>query len=365
MVASKHSQVLGEQGISWSRIALISGVAGLLGGTVALAMVALMLWLCKQPLVVDNAASHGISELRSSRLGGIAVLLGAIAFFSVAKWATGEVNALFSAFVELSKKLPDYTIYAFLIALVGLWDDFVTRFRPAPRLVLVLGISIFALCNNVVPTTSSAYDWLPAGLNNDFVLVTVWTLVVAGFVNAGNMADGANGLLGIIAVSFFSVLFFLGSASFPAVFILALIIFLTFNLATGRIFLGDFGSYGLSAMIAFGSLDLYAGNNVSIWFIASLLAYPCIEMVRVIVVRMVRGGLPHQASDDHLHNFLYGLMRGWGWGRNLANSATGCFLGAFSAALPASLVIFGMVDIGSTFFWGYYFTVYSAIHLFS
>ena len=75
--------------------------------------------------------------------------------------------------------------------------------------------------------------------------------------------------------------------------------------------MGDFGAYGLSAMLAFGSLKLYASGSVSLWFLGSLLAYPCIEMVRVIVVRVARGVSPFQSSNDHLHNYLYELLRKW------------------------------------------------------
>ena len=42
----KALQALDEFGISWVRLALIAGVAGLLGGAVALAMLVLMVWLC-------------------------------------------------------------------------------------------------------------------------------------------------------------------------------------------------------------------------------------------------------------------------------------------------------------------------------
>jgi UDP-N-acetylmuramyl pentapeptide phosphotransferase/UDP-N-acetylglucosamine-1-phosphate transferase len=177
------------------------------------------------------------------------------------------------------------------------------------------------------------------------------------------MADGANGLLGIVAVSVLSVLVSYGSAGFASIYIMALLVFLTFNVVSGRIFLGDFGAYGLSAMLSFGSLEFYASGSVSLWFLGSLLAYPCIEMVRVIVVRAVRKASPFQAGNDHLHNYLYGLLRKWGWNRIVANSATGCFFGAVSALLPASLVLSGMFDLGDTIIWGCYFATYLMLHL--
>ena len=360
---SQTIQALGEQGISWRRLALIAGFAGLVGGAVALGMVLLMVWICQRALVVDDAASHGISEMQSSRLGGVAVFLGAIAFFVVAEWAAGVSRVTLGTVISSGDKLPDYMIYVFLIALVGLWDDFVTRFQPILRLALVLAISMFAFLNAAVPMTASAYGWLPLGLNNAFALVVAGTFVVAGFVNAGNMSDGANGLLGTVAVSFLSVCLLCYDASFTSMFIMALLIFLIFNVATGRIFLGDFGAYGLSAMIAFCSLDVYARGSVSSWFFASLLSYPCTEMVRVIVFRAARGTSPLQSSNDHLHNYLYELLRKWGWNRIVANSTTGCFLGAVSASLPASLVVLGVFDHGNTILWGCYFAIYVMLHL--
>ena len=359
----KPLQAAGEQGISGFRFTLIVGIAGLLGGAVALAMVALMLWLCQRSWVVDDAESHGISEVQSSRLGGVAVFLGAIAFFVVTEWAAVSTNVSLSTFTRSGEGLPVYMYYALLIALVGLWDDFVARFQPISRLALVLAISVFAFLSDAVPMTASAYHWLPLGLNNDFALVTAGILIVTGFVNAGNMADGANGLLGIVGISFLSVLMTYDSASFASVCIMALLIFLVLNVVTGRIFLGDFGAYGLSAIIAFGSLQMYASGSVSVWFLGSLLAYPCIEMLRVIVVRAFQGDSPFQASNDHLHNYLYELLRKRGWNRIVANSTTGCFLGTVSALLPASLALLGKVDIAGTDFWGGYFAIYAVLHL--
>jgi UDP-N-acetylmuramyl pentapeptide phosphotransferase/UDP-N-acetylglucosamine-1-phosphate transferase len=219
------------------------------------------------------------------------------------------------------------------------------------------------MASGAVPMTPYAYDWLPWGLNNPIILTVAGTLIVTGFVNAGNMADGANGLLGIVGVSFLSVLLFHDHGSFSAFFIMALLIFVIFNVSTGRIFLGDFGAYGLSAMIGFGSLDLYAAGNVSLWFLGSLLAYPCLEMVRVIVARTLQGSSPLQASNDHLHNFLYDLLRKRGLNRIVANSSTGLFVGAITALLPASLVFSDVMDASATNLWGLYFGSYAALHL--
>lgn len=344
-------------------LVLITGFSAVLGGAVAIAMVALMVWLCSRSWMIDDADSHGISELQSSRLGGVAVFFGAIAFFVVSEWTAGSSTAS-QAIVSLpAAKFPNYVSFVLMIALVGLWDDVVTRFPPIARLILVMSISGAALVTKAVPLTGSAYEWLPFGWSNPMVLTMAGVLIVTGFVNAGNMADGANGLLSTVGISFFTILVYLNSASFAFVFLMALLIFLVFNVSTGRIFLGDFGAYGLSAMIAFGSLELYASGTVTLWFLGSLLAYPCIEMLRVIVVRSSEGSSPLQASNDHLHNYLYELLRNRGWSRIVANSTTGCFLGAVSGFLPVSIVLLDVMGLGSSKFWCCYFIGYSLLHL--
>ena len=86
-------------------------------------------------------------------------------------------------------------------------------------------------------------------------------------------------------------------------------------------------------------------------------------MARVIVVRAARGASPFQASNDHLHNYLYRVLRTWGWNRIVANSTAGCFLGSVSALLPASLVLLGVFDLGNTIIWACYFAMYVVLHL--
>jgi UDP-N-acetylmuramyl pentapeptide phosphotransferase/UDP-N-acetylglucosamine-1-phosphate transferase len=212
--------------------------------------------------------------------------------------------------------------------------------------------------------TVSAYGWLPYGIyESNSTLIIAGVLVVTGFVNAGNMADGANGLLALIGLSFLAVLLHNDPASFASLFILALLVFFLFNITTGRIFLGDFGAYGLSAMIAFSALELYARGTFSVWFLGSVLAYPCVEMVRVLVSRLIESRPALKSSDDHIHNFLYELLRQKGWSRTVANSSTGVLLGTVSSILPASLSFLGLVDVDNSVFWGSYFAIYFILHV--
>ena len=96
--------------------------------------------------------------------------------------------------------MPSYIWGALLIGVVGLWDDFVTGFSPIARLSLVLTISSVTLAS--APLCPSRIQLVTVRFKQPVWLILGGTLIVTGFVNAGNIADRANGLLGSIALSF-------------------------------------------------------------------------------------------------------------------------------------------------------------------
>ena len=338
-------------------------LAAAAGGLVGVVMVGVMFWLSGNAWVVDDAGSHGISEQPSSRLGGIAVFFGAAAFFIAFNSVKNmSAPASFLLLFQEAFEAP-HLCCALGIALVGLWDDLSTKFRPTCRLFAVLALAWcgFALEPSLLP--AAAYEWLPAKLEQSFVLVLAGTLLITGFVNAGNMADGANGLLALVVLAYLLLAYQFGSSYYQLAIIMSLVIFLFFNVATGKIFLGDFGAYGLSAMVGFGSLRLYADGEVSLWLLGCVLAYPCVEMLRVIVSRLKRKISPLQSANDHLHNFLFRVLCMRGSRHNWANSFTGCSIGFLSAMVPSLLAVFGVFDPGATNIWLSYFGAYAVVHL--
>ena len=341
-------------------IGLAAAIA-LIGGIVGLVMLSVMALLSRARLAVDDADSHGISERQSSRLGGVAVVFGAGLFFATLHWSGHQWAPSLTDPNKLM--LPTYALAVLLIALVGLWDDLAVQFSASIRLLLVLSISCGAIISDPTLLPASVYAWMPELFNQPAWLTIAGAVVVAGFVNAGNMADGANGLLASIALAFFGVAYWLSPTGYYWSAILALSVFLVINVTTGRIFLGDFGSYAVSASVAFSGLALYASGDISIWSLGSLLAYPCLELVRVIISRLLKGQSPLQAGDDHLHNRLFAVIRSKVKSQILANSLTGCAIGLFSAVLPAALIVTDTLTVGSSPAWLLYFVTYVAIHL--
>ena len=80
--------------------------------------------------------------------------------------------------------------------------------------------------------------------------------------------DGANGLLVTIYIAFFIVLLSFDHSVLYVSLITALLTFALYNILIGRVILGDFGAYVLSALVAFNCLKIYGQNDVSVFLFA-------------------------------------------------------------------------------------------------
>jgi UDP-GlcNAc:undecaprenyl-phosphate GlcNAc-1-phosphate transferase len=139
-------------------------------------------------------------------------------------------------------------------------------------------------------------------------------LCLVGLLNAVNMADGKNGLVIGQALIWALVLAFrLPPEILPliAALIGALVVLLAYN-CFGKLFLGDGGSYAISAI--FGLLAVFAWNRSDGAFFAGdivvIFALPVIDTLRLIVHRMMLGKSPFTPGRDHLHHYLHAR---WGW----------------------------------------------------
>lgn len=139
-------------------------------------------------------------------------------------------------------------------------------------------------------------------------------LCFVGLLNAVNMADGKNGLVIGQAIIWSVILMLrLPPAMLPlmAAILSALLVLFAFNMK-GLLFLGDGGSYGLSAM--FGLLAIYAWNHgfadMRADDVALIFALPVFDTLRLIVHRVSQGKSPFTPGRDHLHHYLHAR---WGW----------------------------------------------------
>ena len=299
-------------------------------GLTGLVIMIILQWFARQSYAQDSVDKHGISTIGASRLGGLAVILCTVGLLGAGTY-TGLVGDLRVPF----EAQPFGWLAVLACMALGLTEDLYNDYL-SPRFRLWVELIIFALLISYRP------ELIPLDLGvwglDALMAVPVmgWLLTVifcVGFINAVNMADGANGLMpGILAIAF--SLFFAETGSLVyAALMISCGLFANFNVISGRIFLGDAGSYGLGAALVLSGLFLFSEGVFSAPFLAVLLAYPCIDCVSAIVRRRWAGRAIFLPDNDHLHNRIHFHFQKRFRSATVANSLTGGVIVASSAGI--------------------------------
>jgi UDP-GlcNAc:undecaprenyl-phosphate GlcNAc-1-phosphate transferase len=334
-------------------ISIVVVTAGICFGIVGSIVTLLLQWFSLQQTGIDSASKHGISARSSSRLGGLAVMISVLIFFAVAYIQNSSVF-----YADLANYGNNrFGIFAIMCcAGMGLAEDLKADFlSPVVRLVLkfFLFAGIVFVWPDLVPE-SLGFSWIDYLLSIPLIGAIFLIIFLVGFINAVNMADGANGL--IPGIAFFSILLFYlqGGRVIDESFMAACGVFLLFNVVTGRLFLGDAGTYGLGAALAIYGLVFFNGGIFSLGFLASLFAYPCIDFIVSIVRRVVAGRSPFSPDNDHLHNRIHFYLRSKLRSQVASNSLTGLAV----SGSTSGLVLIGYINDwwpASSNEWGYFF----------
>lgn len=262
-------------------------------------------------------------------LGGLALfatLLPLLPFFVVV--SGGEGGRV--------QSIGTIVVATIMVTVIGTLDDR-KHMRPAVRFMLAL--VIFSLALVIEPQlviwrlqlSIARGPFLPPY----YVSYILTLLILVGFVNSVNMADGKNGI--VIALNIFWLTFLLWKTPpelFPVIILLIqmLVIFLISNLR-GQVFLGDGGTYGLSAFVGMISIYVYnsPGAGISADNIALLFLVPGIDMLRLFFFRLLARRSPFRGDRNHFHHLL---ERHLGWPAGLY-----CYLAIATAPTVAALVL--------------------------
>ena len=308
-------------------------------GLTGLVIMLFLQWITRQSYAQESVDKHGISELSASRMGGVAIIVTTLALLAY---------GVYSGAFELGQGPLGVERFVWLAVIacmgLGLVEDLNNDYLSA-RFRLYALMVIFSLLLAFRPIV------IPQGLGVwglDILLAIPfmgWLLTVifcVGFINAVNMADGANGLMpGILTISFGLFYTETGSLAFAAL-MTSCGLFTIFNVISGRLFLGDTGSYGFGAAIVLSSLILFRQGIFSAPFLAVLLAYPCIDFLMALVRRSWQGRSLFLPDNDHLHNKIHFHFQKRFRSATVANSLTGGVIVASSA---------GVAMMGSLFSW--------------
>ena len=235
-------------------------------------------------------------RIATPQVGGIAILLGLVTWLAGTLLA-GNTDENFMVVILLS---------VLGVGAVGFADD-QKEISPLARMILLIVFlgAAFTIEPRFVADKLNWGSFASTPITLWFYMPLMCATAV-GLVNAVNMADGQNGVVGgLFSVWAGCLLLVMSgpSAALAAVIMGLSLVFLAFNIP-GRIFLGDCGSYGvtfiLGLLVAFahaqGRLSL---DTIIVWFFI-----PVMDCVRLLVSRPLRGYSPFEGDRDHFHHRL-------------------------------------------------------------
>ena len=259
------------------------------------------------------------------RLGGIAFLPSIIFSFCVVIGFNLRTEELSLGEPLMIEMIPIFFLLCglMLMYLVGIADDLIgVRYRGKFLLQIFTGTLLVAGGMWI----SDLYGFLWIHPCPDWLGWLFSIFLVIYVANSINLIDGIDGLasgLSMIALIFYSIVFFLAGeylfALMAATTLGTLIPFFYYNVFGhaenhNKIFMGDTGSLTIGTVLAFLSIamfriplgDIPGNQNPFILAIAPIIL-PCFDVVRVFVHRVRNGSNPFLPDKCHIHHKLLAL----------------------------------------------------------
>ena len=309
---------------AWLLVFLVGGAAG---------VVAML--LCHYLMTFggeDSAQKHGISKVTASRVGGVAVV-GYMLIHLGYQYATGLYTP---SFAENSVFLT-----ASLFFVLGLFEDLRGNLSAKLRFGLMAVIALLTLVSSPQLILAPVGIFFVDAAVSTSVTALVFTAICLAFIpNAFNTADGANGLVsgvslatltGLSAVAPPDLLPFIASGA------VGCLIFMIFNVISGRFFLGDGGAYFLGAFCGLSVILISNQTDVSVWWLLSMIFYPVADLIWSMGRRVLERKSPFEPDNQHFHNVLFAWLDTDARTSVVANTTCGIGIAVLFAGLPLAM----------------------------
>ncbi len=241
-----------------------------------------------------------------SALGGVAIFAG----------------ALFSFFIFID--YVEFREFKFLISggiilfLIGLRDD-LHPVKPLLKLITQIIVAVIVVVLGNIRITDFQ-GFLGVHQIGYFLSISVSIVLIIGIINSYNMIDGINMLASIMALIFLIALgsWFYISTQFDNALVLfslggAILAFLKYNGSKPKIFMGDTGSHIIGLILSVSLImfiELNNEQNIKFHIQAApavafgLFCIPIVDMLRVAMIRILRGRSPFSADKNHIHHIM-------------------------------------------------------------
>ncbi|TPH17211.1 UDP-N-acetylglucosamine--undecaprenyl-phosphate N-acetylglucosaminephosphotransferase [Litorilituus lipolyticus] len=253
--------------------------------------------------LVDKPSARKLHDGNIPLIGGISIFLAVLAASLL--WLPNTLE------------LRMYLIASAMMVFIGALDD---KFDLRVRVRIVGQIIIASLMiygvGGYIENLGNLFQLGNISLGPFGIVFTYLSIIVV--INAYNMIDGIDGLIGSLSINTFvsiAILFLMSGQtdylSYPLILATATLPYLMFNLGifkqeTKKIFMGDAGSMfvGLSViwLLTMGTQGEQASFRpvTALW----ICAIPLMDMLAIVVRRYKNGKSPFKPDRDHLHHLL-------------------------------------------------------------
>jgi UDP-GlcNAc:undecaprenyl-phosphate GlcNAc-1-phosphate transferase len=266
--------------------------------------------LARRVGAIDFPRARGLNQKPTPKLGGLAILIGALV--AAAIWLPGTITLQRVPHAPSGGTVHTWAIVvgATVIALVGAIDDW-RALSPPVKLVGQIAAAVIAVKGGVrVNDLTLPFIGVLEFPHEGGVLSAVWLVALMNVVNFSDGVDGlAAGLCTIDGIVFTILVFALpGAAAGPALIAAftagAAAGFLIYNFPPASVFMGDSGANLLGYLLGVVSVvgTLKTPTLVALALPLLILAVPFMDTSFVVAKRLKYGRKPWSADANHFHH---------------------------------------------------------------
>jgi UDP-GlcNAc:undecaprenyl-phosphate GlcNAc-1-phosphate transferase len=214
-------------------------------------------------------------------------------------------------------ELRMYLVASAMMVFIGALDD---KFDLKVRIRIVGQIIIASLMiygvGGYISNLGNLFSFGDIELGPVGIIFTYFAIIVV--INAYNMVDGIDGLIGSLSLNTFTaiaILFLISGntsyLSYPLILATATLPYLIFNLGffksySKKIFMGDAGSMFIGLSVIWLLTIGTQGESASFRPVTALwiCAIPLMDMLAIVMRRYRKGKSPFKPDRDHLHHIL-------------------------------------------------------------
>jgi len=253
--------------------------------------------------IIDTINSRSSHSVIATRSGGMA-LASSLMIIAVFNYLNNNEIFEFSLLVPL-----------ILMVIVGLYDDIYNVDFKLKFIFQIITAKIIIDNGLILDNMHGIFGIYE--LNSMYAQV-ISMFIIVSIINSFNFIDGIDGLASSITILFIILFECLSKYQTPFIYISVIIISALIPVIINnynkknKVFLGDSGSLFLGTLISIYIMHIFSNSYViqeqfdvnKILYVLGIYAYPTIDFIRVIIMRLIAGKSPFQADKTHIHHNL-------------------------------------------------------------